>query len=478
MGQIDVSRVFPGWRILVAVLVLGMGAPAQAAKSPNVVLIMVDDLNTDVGFLGRTWAATPQLDRLAARSLVFTNAHCQAPICGPSRNSLLTGRFPHSTGLYGLEPLYRDVPALKEIKGLPQWFREHGYHTAVVSKIYHGKADPLGQDQFLGGFGFGPFPKEPLALTPGLKVNAFYDFGEYLTDPETTDVAVASKAGEVLKSVAQSDQPFFLAVGFMRPHCPLYAPKRWFDLHPLSELPPYNDKADDLVDLPAYSLKLIPAEGKYHQWLLQEDRGRRFQQAYRASVSYVDSCIGLFLETLRAQGLEKNTVVVLASDQGVQNGQKNQWFKRTLWEATTRVPLLVSLPGQTESRRFAAPVGLIDLFPTLTDLAGLPRPEGLEGRSLVPLINGRERAEDRPPALTSHGPGNIAVRDLRWRYIRYADGSEELYDHTNDPEELRNVASDPTFAPERKRLSGFVPSSWADFAPGTKGLGSPAFPGL
>lgn len=461
-----------------AVVAGGVLAALAEAKSEtlrqNVVLIVVDDLNADVGFLGREWAKTPELDRLAGRSLVFENAHCQAPICGPSRNSILTGRYPHSTGLYALEPLFRDVPALERLKSLPQWFREHGYRTAVVSKIYHAKPDKLGQDDFHGGYGFGPFPEAPLSLDKDLPVHPFYDFGEYLTDAETTDASVAAKAGELAKELAAGSQPFFLAVGFLRPHCPMYAPKRWFDLHPLSGIAPYEDQSADLEDVPAYARKLVPRENVYHRWLLLQDRARRFQQSYRAAVSFVDHCIGLFIETLRGAGLEDNTIIVLTSDHGVQNGRKNVWFKRTLWEASTHVPLLIRLPGQEQSRRFDAPVGLIDIFPTLCDLAGLPAPDGLEGHSLVPLVEGREM--DRPPVLTSHGPGNFAVRDKRWRYIRYADGSEELYDHATDPDERTNLAGDPAFTPEKKRLGTSVPVTWVDFAPGSQGIGSAAFP--
>jgi arylsulfatase A-like enzyme len=185
----------------------------------------------------------------------------------------------------------------------------------------------------------------------------------------------------------------------------------------------------------------------------------------------------LLLAALRESGLEENTVVVLLSDHGLQNGRKNQWFKRTLWEANSQVPLLISLPGQQQSRRVTAPVGLIDLFPTLCEVARLPQPKVLDGLSLGGLIDGSDNGAGRPPALTSHGPGNFAVRDARWRYIRYADGSEELYDHAIDSDEHHNLAGDPALTAEKARLGTFVPTVWSNFAPGSKDLGSPAFPG-
>jgi len=450
---------------------------AGPKRPPNVLLIAVDDLNTDVGFLGTSYARTPEMDRLAARSAIFENAHCQAPICGPSRNSFLTGRYPHRTGLYSLLPLYSEVEELRNLPTFPEWFRERGYRSVMLGKIFHAKPDPRAADKFIGGYGFGPFPEKPIHLPEKNPFHPFYDWGPLLEDEQTTDYRMAQDATRELRKLAGGSQPFFLSVGFMRPHCPYYAPQRWFDLHPLESVEPYKDQTDDLADLPAYAKRLVPSEKNYHQFLMEKDRARSLLQAYRASVSYVDHCIGMLLSALRESGLEENTVVVLFGDHGLQNGRKNQWFKRTLWEASTRVPLLISLPGQQEARRVTAPVGLIDLFPTLCEVAGLPQAEALDGLSLLGLIDGSDRGAGRPPALTSHGPGNFAVRDARWRYIRYADGSEELYDHASDPDERRNLAGDSVLAAEKGRLGAFIPTAWAGFAPGSKDLGSAAFPG-
>ena len=245
-------------------------AGALAQQKPNVLFIMVDDLNADVGFLGDETAKTPNMDRLAEQGTVFANAHCQAPICGPSRNSLLTGKFPHNTGLYGLDPLFREVDELKELTALPQLFRENGYNTPSIGKIYHTKPDPESFDQYYGWFGgFGPRPEKPFHLDPDLPVHPFFDWGPYLTEPETADAQIAQKAVELIKESAGSDQPFFWSVGFFRPHCPLYAPQQWFDAHPLDSVEPVTDQLEDMSDISAYAKKLVnyDVRQEYSEWL-------------------------------------------------------------------------------------------------------------------------------------------------------------------------------------------------------------------
>jgi arylsulfatase A-like enzyme len=421
------------------------GKVPDLPERPNILLVVVDDLNAEVGFLDDPHAMTPNMDRLASQSAVFVNAHVQAPICGPSRNSFLTGKYPHNTGLYGLDPLFRDVPELSTLTSLPQHFREHGYRSVGVGKIYHTK---------------------------------YYDWGPFLEETETADYKVAQYACRQIEEFATSKTPWFLSVGFFRPHCPYFAPQKWFDLHPVADIPPAVDESEDLKDIPPYGLKLVGynAQQKFDQWLKKSDKTASFLQAYRACVSFADHCMGMVLDALKASGLENNTIVVLLGDHGLQNGAKNLWYKRTLWEKTTRVPLVIKVPGQP-ARRITAPAGLIDIYPTLCELAGLPVPDGLDGLSLTGLIEGRPGAEQRPPALTSHGPGNFSLRDERWRYTRYADGSEELYDHTNDPEERRNLATNAEYKDAIARLKPFVPEESKPFAPGSKGMDSPQFPG-
>ena len=451
-------------------------AGALAQQKPNVLFIMVDDLNADVGFLGDETAKTPNMDRLAEQGTVFANAHCQAPICGPSRNSLLTGKFPHNTGLYGLDPLFREVDELKELTALPQLFRENGYNTPSIGKIYHTKPDPESFDQYYGWFGgFGPRPEKPFHLDPDLPVHPFFDWGPYLTEPETSDGQIAQKAVELIKKSAGSDQPFFLSVGFFRPHAPLYAPQEWFEAHPLDSVQPVTDQSEDMSDISVYAKKLVHYDVRqlYSEWL-RDGRTASFLQAYRACVSFADHCVGQVLDALEESGQADNTIIVLCGDHGMQNGRKNLWYKRTLWNATTQVALLIKAPGQ-KPRRIQAPAGLIDIYPTLCELADLTPPQKLDGLSLVGLMQGQK--EKRPPALTSHGPGNFSLRDEHWHYIRYADGSEELYDHRTDSEERTNLAGRPESADLIARFKPFVPEQSKPFAPGSDGIFSGAFPG-
>jgi arylsulfatase A-like enzyme len=461
-------------RIMFAVMV--SVSAAFAADRPNVLFMMVDDLNTDVGFLGDMDAKTPHLDRLAEQGTVFKNAHCAAPICGPSRNSLLTGIYPHKTGLYGLDPLFREVDDLKNLVALPQLFRENGYSAPCVGKIYHTKPDPESFDKFYGWFGaFGPFPENPIHLDPDLPVHPYYDWGPFLTEPETADAQVAQTAVRLIKKAAETEQPFFLSVGFFRPHCPLYAPQEWFDKHPLDTIEPATDQSDDLADIPAYAKKLVNYQERqtYSKWL-RDGHSASFLQAYRACVSFSDHCAGKVLAALEETGLADNTIVVLCGDHGVHNGRKNLWYKRTLWNASTQVALVIKAPGR-RPRRIQTAVGLIDIYPTLCELAGLEPPQPLDGRSLVNLMDGEK--ETRPPALTSHGPGNFSLQDERWHYIRYADGSEELYDRSADPQERTNLAGEPESEDIIARFAPFVPETSEPFAPGSAGLASPAFPG-
>jgi arylsulfatase A-like enzyme len=469
-------------RIIMCAMPGLLGVPvvfAADSAAPNVLFIVVDDLNTEVGFLGDPHAITPNMDRLAAQSTVFENAHCQAPICGPSRNSFLTGKYPHHTGLYGLDPLFRDVPALATLTSLPQHFRGNGYESFCVGKIYHQKADPESFDKNFGWFGaFGPFPEKTINLDPDLPVHPYYDWGPFLEEPETADFNVAQTTARLIRESASAKKPFFIATGFFRPHCPLYAPQKWFDLHPIDQISSVTNQSDDVEDIPPYGRRLVSyySRQNYSEWLLEGERSASFLQAYRACVSFTDHCLGIVLDALKESGLEDNTIVVFLGDQGVQNGQKNLWYKRTLWSKTTRVPLLIKMQGEKE-RRIKAPVGLIDIFPTLCDLSGLAQPEGLDGLSLAGLIDGKAGAENRPPVITSHGPGNFSLCDERWCYIRYADGSQELYDHLNDPEERKNLAANPEYKSVIEKFTPFVPEASVPFVPGCSGLASDAFPG-
>jgi arylsulfatase A-like enzyme len=447
-------------------------AQERPARPPNILFIAIDDLNDWVGCLGgHPQVQTPHMDRLARRGTLFANAHCQAPICNPSRASLLTGLRPSTSGVYALNPWFRTGEAWRDWVTLPQYLERHGYVTLTTGKVYHDAYPPPkdranGKEFTVWGYhgGFFPRPKTRFVQTPG-KV-ALMDWGVYPErDEEQDDWKVADWAIERLK--APPKQPFFLAVGFRHPHVPCYATRKWFDLYPEKTLALPPVKADDRDDTPRFSWYLhwkLPEPRL--AWLQAHDQWRPLVRSYLASVSFVDSQVGRVLEALAASGLAENTLVILWSDHGWHLGEKGITGKNTLWERSTRVPLIVAGPGVAAGARCTRPVELLDLYPTLVDWCRLPPRKGLEGHSLATLL--RDARAERPwPALTTHGPNNHAVRTERHRYIRYADGSEELYDLHADPNEWINLANDPQHAALKTALRRFLPTVNAAPLPGS-----------
>lgn len=430
-----------------------IGNPEAQSVRPNVLFIAVDDLNDWIGCLGgHPQAKTPNIDRFAARAMNFTNAHCQAPVCNASRISLLTGTLPSSTGIYYLGPRLRQCETTREAVSLPQHFAHSGYKTMAAGKIFHA-ADADEFQEYAGRFtGFGPSPETNLNCG---HVHPLWDWGAFPeTDDQLADYSLATWTVQQLE--ANHDKPFFLGCGFFRPHVPLYVPQKWFDLYPLEtlELPPHQ--RGDLSDVPEYGQDLSwSAVAPRHGWMVQNDQWLKATQAYLASVSFVDHQIGRVLNALEKSSYAKNTIVVLWSDHGFHLGTKDRWGKRSLWEASTRVVLMMSAPGiaPAECER---PVGLIDLYPTLIEMCQLDAITGLEGHSLVPLIEQPDRAWAWP-AITSWGQHNHAVRTQHYRYITYADGSEELYDHRIDPYEFENLAKRPELQGVRTRHRRLLP---------------------
>lgn len=449
-------------------------APAEPSARPNVLFIAIDDLNDWVEPLGgHPQVKTPHMSRLAARGTAFLNAHTQAPLCNPARTSLLTGRRPSSTGIYGLAPWFREVEALKDIESLPQYFDRHGYATYATGKVYHGRygrADEDREFQTLGPpSGVGARPERKLVSTP--QDHPLMDWGTFPhRDEDKGDWAVASWAVEQLEGPlsGSQEQPFFLAVGFFLPHVPCYVTQEWYDLYPLDsvELPPV--RRDDRADTPRFSW--------YLHWKLPEPRLKFVEEAgqwrnlvasYLGSVSFVDSQVGRVLDALEASGHADDTVVVLWSDHGWHLGEKLITGKNTLWDRSTRVPLVFAGPGVAAGGRVTSPAELLDIYPTLVDLAGLPAPAGLEGHSLLPQL--RDAAAPRAwPAITTHNAGNHGVRSENWRYIQYADGSEELYDMAADPDEHHNLAADPQHAEVVAEHRRFLPAASAPPAAGSR----------
>jgi len=424
----------------------------RAAHRPNVLFIAIDDQNDWVGPLaGHPLVKTPQMDRLAARGTTFLNAHVQSPLCNPSRTSLMLGLRPTTTGIYGLSPWFRALPRWRDRVTLPQHFKAHGYRTLTAGKIYHagvgGPAERAAEFDVWGPpGGVGVKPENKLIPPTPMGDHPLMDWGVFPhRDEEKQDFKVASWAVEQLRTLPE-EQPFFLAVGFFLPHVPCYATQGWFDLYPDDDrvLPPIRE--DDRDDTPRFSWYLhwhLPEPRL--RWLRENDQWRNLVRSYLACTSFVDAQVGRLLDALEASSLADRTVVVLWSDQGWHLGEKGITGKNTLWERSTRVPLIFAGPGVRAGQRCARPAELLDIYPTLIELCGLTARDDLEGVSLVPQLRDAE-AQRRRPAITSHNQGNHGVRSERWRYIRYADGSEELYDLREDPREWTNRAGDPELA--------------------------------
>ncbi|MBI1322562.1 sulfatase-like hydrolase/transferase [bacterium] len=463
-----VSIVLSGWHDV------GAQEPGQAQRpaSPNFLFIAVDDLNDWVEPLGgHPQAKTPNFRRLAERGTTFTNAHCQSPLCNPSRTSLLTGLRPTTTGVYALQPSIRQVPGFKDVVSLPQALAAGGYQTLTTGKIWHdaypepGGRKPGTEFSTWGLHGsHGPFPSEKFVKTPSTM--AAVDWGVFPDRDEALgDYQVASWAIERLKSGIED--PFFLAVGFRRPHVPCFAPQKWFDLYPENALQLPKVKADDRADLPKFADYLhwdLPEPRLV--WLERENQWKNLVRSYLASISFMDAQLGRLLDALESSGHADDTVVVLWSDHGWHLGEKAITGKNTLWDRSTRVPMIWSGPGIISGGRCDEPVELLDIYPTLLELAGLPARPALEGLSLVPQLRHAATPRTRP-ALTTHGPGNHGLRARDWRYIRYADGSEELYDMRVDPNEWNNLAGEAKYAEVKADLARWLPVRNAPPAPGS-----------
>lgn len=452
-----------------------------AADRPNVLVIAIDDLNDWVGCLGgHPQVQTPHMDALAARGTVFTNAHCQSPLCNPSRTSVMTGLRPTTTGIYGLAPWFRTLPELQSWTTLPQYFMDHGYYTVTTGKTYH---DAYGRDteekpEFnewgYKGTGGQPRPEKRIInlAYPEDEKNwhPLMDWGIFPEhDDQQDDYKVASWACDKLGELAsgKSDQPFMMFCGFRRPHVPCFAPQKWFDLYPEESLimPPLL--AGDRDDTPLFSWYLhweLPEPRL--SWLEKAGESRSLVRAYLASTSFVDAMVGRVLGALEDHGFAENTIVVLWSDHGYHLGEKEISGKNTLWDRSTRVPLIVAGPELNHGQRSSQPAELLDIYPTLVDLCGLPEREGLEGHSLLPQLQNPNTPRGWP-AMTSHNQGNHGIRNAQWRYIRYADGSEELYDMIDDPHEWQNLAGNSDFAEIKGSLARWLPKTDKPMAPGS-----------
>jgi len=466
---------FPGKIAALFIACLALGLGRTVAEKPNVLFIAIDDLNDWVGCLeGHPNAKTPNIDRLAKQGVLFENAHCQAPICGPSRASIFTGLYPSSTGIY-LQIRDQNIksshPLTERCALMPDYFERHGYKTMAVGKLYHGGDAANTFDEYGGRFEwFGPKPEKRFKFDPDWydhKIGSTQtDWGAYPDkDEEMTDHKVAKWAVDKLGQ--SHDKPFFLAVGFLRPHVPWYTPPHWFDHHPLDtvQTPPY--KKNDYDDIPEGGQRVadVPMMPTTEE-LIASGEWKKAVQAYLTCITWVDYQVGKVLDALEASDHAKDTLIVLWSDHGYHLGEKNRFAKQAIWERNTRVPLIFAGPGIEPDRRCSRPVGLIDLYPTLVELCGLPVNEMNEGASLASLIES-VRAPRSTPAITTYGPFNHAIRSEQYRYIQYEDGSEELYDMIADPNEWTNLSHKESLQPVIAELKKHIPSKPARLAPGS-----------
>ncbi len=452
-------------------------AATPTAKKPNVLFIAIDDQNDWIGALGgHPLAKTPHMDKLAARGTVMLNAHCQSPLCNPSRTSLMLSLRPTTTGIYGLSPWFRTLPEWKDRVPLQQHFKAHGYRTLATGKIYHGGAGGPGGGAAAGkakgknkqgtdtattasaaprppefdvvgpAGGVGVRPEKKLIGPTPMGNNPLMDWGVFPhKDEDKGDYQVASWTIDQIKN-APKDQPFFLAAGFFLPHVPIYVTQKWADLYPDDDSILPVIKRDDRADTPRFSWNLhwsLPEPRL--KWVEETKQWRNLVRSYLAATSFIDAQIGRLMQALDEAGLAENTIVVVWGDHGWHLGEKAITGKNTLWDDGTRVPLIFAGPGVSRGGRSSQPAELLDIYPTLIDLCGLAPRTDLEGLSLLPQLKNAQTKRARP-AITSHNQGNHGIRSERWRYIRYADGTEELYDHTADPHEWANLALRPEHA--------------------------------
>jgi arylsulfatase A-like enzyme len=456
---------------LLSVLIGGTGsAPAADAKKPNVLFIAIDDLNHWVGHLGRhPQTKTPNIDRLAKLGVTFTKAYCTAPACNPSRASLMSGLRPNSTGCYNNSQPWH--PAISDNKLLNTHFAQNGYRVYGAGKIYHSsERGGMWTDYHTGG-GKDGGAKKALTLHPsakddgvgGIKFGPLANADEDMPDYSTVSYCLG-------KMAEKSDRPFFIACGFVKPHMPFSVPKKWFDMFPLEtiQLPPWRE--DDLADVPPAGVRMAKPEGD-HAAILKSDRWKEAVQAYLATIAFCDAQIGRLLDGWEKSPQRDNTVICLWSDHGWSLGEKSHWRKFALWEEPTRTVFIWKAPGVTPANAACdRPVDYVSVFPTLCSLTGLPKPAHLEGHDITSLLKNPKAAWEHP-AITTHGRMNHAIRTEGWRYIRYADGSEELYNEQTDPLEYTNLATDPQYASTKQELAKALPTVDAKDLPAGRGEG-------
>ena len=445
-------------------------------EKPNVIFIAVDDLNDWVGYLGgHPQSKTPNIDKFAKKGVSFTRAYSSAPLCNPSRVSLLTGILPSNSGVYGNQENFREY--LPNVITLMQYFKKYGYITMGGGKIFHRYnhiGDSASWDQY---FIIKTDMRNPRNINSkfngrdkSLPHKNLFNWGPIdVNDEEMSDVKVAKWAiSEIQK---EHEKPFFLAFGFTKPHLPWYVPRKYFKKFPLDEIIFPIVLEDDLNDLPPFGKKLAKeiyqvSSGKNfngtgireHKLVVENNQWKKGVQAYLATINFVDKYLGEFLDALDKSKYADNTIIVLWGDHGWHLGEKQHWRKMALWENSTRTPLIIYHPNKIKNNTVInTPISFIDIYPTLIDLCGLPpKKNGLDGKSFFQLLKNPSLNWDKPVLMT-FGQGNHAVRTSRWRYIQYYDGTNELYDHNNDPHEWVNLSGNNNYIKIIEELKKHIP---------------------
>lgn len=429
--------------------------PPKELLHPNVLFIAVDDLNTWVyGKPGYPKPKTPNFDRLLEKSTQFSQAYCPAPYCNPSRSAVLTGVMPSNSGVYPNEYPFRDSPVLADSVTIPQHFAANNYKVMGAGKIFH-KPDEASWDEDYFYDYFGPYPDEnTLPLTGMQETDYYFDWGQL--DIPLEEMGDWRAALWVSEQLAQTyTQPFFLGYGINKPHLPWYAPPEYYELYPLDSFEIPLMKEDDLADLPSKGVAIARPQDD-HAMILKYGKWKEAIQAYLACTSFFDDCLGVVLDTLESSPHKDKTMIVLWSDHGWHLGEKEHWRKSTLWEEACNIPMLISMPGQTSKQDCSALVSSIDLYPTLVETCHLSAKEGLDGSSLSPLLKDPNAQWDKA-AITTHDYNQHAVRLGKWRYIRYNNGQEELYDREADPREWTNLASNSAYSSVIEDLRKYLP---------------------
>lgn len=455
---------------------------AEGNKKLNVLFIAVDDMNDWTaglgGYSGKVY--TPNQQRLAEMGVEFTNAHTASPLCCPSRGAVMTGLRPSTSGIYNNGQWWK--PHMPNVKTIPEYFKDNGYYSAGVGKIHHhtwGSNPPCQWDEYkrmefdnewdLPSRLNYPWNDNKTPAPKGYPFNGLkpsrheFDWG-VLDKPENQfgDAVSVSWAIDFLDR--KHDKPFFLACGTFRPHLPWYLPKKYFDMYPIDEIKLPTIFDEDMKDIPPEGQRLSKARRADFERIKAAGKWKEAIQAYLASITFADAQVGRLLDAIEASPYADNTLIIFWSDHGWHLGEKNHWHKMTLWEEGTRVPFYMAGPGIVKGAKCGRPVGLVDIYPTLIELCGLSEKPGLDGRSLVPLLK-NPSVDWRWPAIIEYNHGQFAVRSQNWRYIRYQDGTEELYDHRLDPNEWYNLAGDSKYNNVKSDHAQWIPNSIEPPAP-------------